>query len=215
MAKETRPKRRYDSSRRRAQARQTRRQITEAARQLFGERGYAGATIEAIAAEAGVAAETVYAVFGNKRAILAHLVDVSVAGDDEPVPLLERPGPAATRQQTDPRQQIALFAGQMREIMTRMAPIFDILRTAARTEPDIAALRADLLAQRRQGMRVFVEDVQTHTPLREGLSADEAADSVFALSSGELFSVLTVDRGWTGDQYVAWLADTLGRVLLD
>jgi len=215
MAKDSQPKRRYDSSRRRAQARETRRQITEAARQLFGERGYAGATIEAIAQAAGVAPETVYAVFGSKRAILAHLADVSVVGDDEPVSLLERPGPQATRQEPDARQQMRMFAGQMREIMTRMAPIFDILRTAAKTEPDIAALREDLLDQRRQGMLVFVQAVQAHASLREGLSADEAADIVFALSSGELFGVLTADRGWTSDQYEAWLAATLIRLLLD
>jgi len=215
MAKDSQPKRRYDSSRRRAQARETRRQITEAARQLFGERGYAGATIEAIATEAGVAPETVYATFGNKRSILAHLMDVTLVGDDEPVPLLERPGPQATRQEPNAPQQMQMFAGQMRDIMTRMAPLFDILRTAAKTEPDIAALREELLAQRRQGMGVFVEVVQANTPLRDGLSAEAAADIVFALSSGELFSVLTADRGWPGDQYEAWLADTLGRLLLD
>ena len=75
-------KRRYNSKRRQAQARETRRQITEAARMLFTERGYSGATIEAIAQEAGVATETVYAVFGNKRAILVHLVNISVGGDE-------------------------------------------------------------------------------------------------------------------------------------
>lgn len=215
MSKKTDSKRRYDSSRRQAQARQTRRQISEAARQLFGERGYAGATIEAIAAQAGVAPETVYAAFGNKRSILAHLIDVTLVGDDEPVSLLDRPGPQATRREADPRQQMRMFAAQMREIMTRMAPLFDILRTAAKTEPDIAALRADLLDQRRQGMLVFVQAVKLNTPLRQGLTTDEAADIVFGLSSGELFGVLTADRGWTGNQYEAWLADTLIRLLLD
>ena len=214
MADKERKKRRYDSTRRQAQARQTRRAITEAAHRLFVERGYAGATIDAIAEEAGVAAETVYAVFGSKRAILSHLAGVLLVGDDEPIPLLERPGPLATRQERDQRQQIWLFAAQMREIMTRMAPIFDILRTAAKTEPDIADLRSQMLGERRQGMRQFVEIVMANGPLREGLAVDEAADIVFALSSGECFGVFTGDLGWSGERYEAWLADALTRSLL-
>ena len=84
------PTRKYDSSRRKEQARRTRLQITEAARQLFLERGYSGATIEAIAEKAGVAKETVYAIFGSKRSILVFLLDISVGGDDQPVQLLDR-----------------------------------------------------------------------------------------------------------------------------
>ena len=89
------PKRRYNSTRRQQQAQATRRQIIEAARQLFTERGYTGSTIDAIALQAGVAPETVYAIFGNKRAILARLLETSLVGDEEPVPLLQRPGPQA------------------------------------------------------------------------------------------------------------------------
>src|SRR5215204_3120445 len=101
MTEEIKPKRRYTSRRRQVQAAETRRQIVEAARQLFAERGYVGTTIEAIAQAAGVAGETVYATFGSKRAILARLVDVSVGGDEQPIPLLERPGPQAVQQERD------------------------------------------------------------------------------------------------------------------
>ena len=98
-------KRQYNSTRRQAQASETRKQIIEAARKLFAQYGYAGATIEAIALEAGVAPETVFAVFGNKRTILANLIDISVGGDDQPVPLLQRPGPQSVLQEPDPVRQ--------------------------------------------------------------------------------------------------------------
>src|SRR5687768_4543024 len=97
MAKPT-PRRRYNSTRRQAQSRQTRQQIAEAAHTLFAQRGYGGTTIEAIAQEAGVAPETIYATFGSKHKILWHLLDISVGGDDAPIPILERPGPQAILQ---------------------------------------------------------------------------------------------------------------------
>ena len=100
MAKTRKPKRKYNSTRRQEQARETRRHVIEAARQLFIENGYAGATIDAIAREAGVAPETIFATFGSKRAILAAVIDVAVGGDDQPTPLLQRPEPQAVLQQT-------------------------------------------------------------------------------------------------------------------
>ncbi|MBZ0276469.1 MAG: TetR/AcrR family transcriptional regulator [Anaerolineae bacterium] len=214
MRKKEDSNRRYDSTRRQIQARQTQQAITEAARRLFIERGYAGAAIGAIAQEAGVAPETIYATFGNKRAILAHLVHVSVVGDDEPQPLLERPDVQSTAAEPDPRQQIRLFAGQICMIMKRMAPIFDVMRTAAKTEPDIADMRDHMLGERKQGMAHFVRSVTAHTALRTGLSMEKATDIVFALSSGEMFTVLTVDLGWSDEQYQSWLAEALVNALL-
>ena len=214
MKKTTETRRRYHSTRRQDQAQQTRQAITEAARTLFTQRGYAGATIGAIAQAAVVAPETVYATFGSKQAILAHLVDVSVVGDTEPVALLDRPFVHATEQEPDQRQQIRMFAEQMSEIMERMAPIFDIIRTAAKTEPDIAKMRLRLLNGRRQGMLQFVHAVAEHGSLRAEASEDVMADAVFALSSGEMFTVLTRDLRWTRDRYVEWLADALIATLL-
>src|SRR6478609_5747714 len=130
MANEVKTKRKYDSSRRQAQARETQRAIVEAARRLFVARGYAGTTLEQIAQEAGVAVETIYATFGNKRAVLARLVQVSVVGDEKDVPLLEREGPQAVRHEPDQRQQIDMFAHGILEIMERVGPVFGIMRTA-------------------------------------------------------------------------------------
>ena len=114
-------KRRYDSSRRREQARQTRLQIAETARRLFLERGYSGATIEAIAEGAHVANETVYAIFKNKRNILQFLLDISLGGDDQPMRILDRPKPQAILHDSDQRRQLTDFAQDITQILDRAA----------------------------------------------------------------------------------------------
>jgi AcrR family transcriptional regulator len=214
MTQPEKPKRRYNSTRRRAQARETRRQITEAARKLFTERGYTGATIEAVAQEAGVAPETIYAVFGNKRAILAHLIDISIGDDDEPILLLQRPGPQAVFQEQDPRQQLHLFAQDISAILERVAPIFEIMRFAAKTESDIADLLQNILRERLQNMELLVQHLSEQGPLKEGVVDLQAAETVWTLTSPEVFRLLTVDRAWTSEHYIQWLADTLTRLLL-
>jgi AcrR family transcriptional regulator len=214
MTDEQPPKRRYTSTRRQAQAAETRRQIVQAAGKLFAAHGYSGTTMEMLAREAGVAVETVYATFGNKRAILTRLVEVSVVGDEEPVALLDRPGPQAVRRETDQNRQVRMFAHDIRAIMQRMSPIFEILRSAAKNEPEIAALLGQILQARLQGMSFFIESLLINGPLRPGLSASAAAETAWALSSAEMHRLLTVDRGWSGDQYEAWLGESLILLLL-
>jgi TetR/AcrR family transcriptional regulator, regulator of autoinduction and epiphytic fitness len=214
MSPQNRTKRTYNSSRRKEQALQTRRQIVEAARSLFIARGYSGATIEAIAQQAGVATETVYAAFGNKRAILSKLLDVSLVGDDQPIPLLERHGPQTVMHETDQHRQIELFASDIYEIMSRVAPIFDIMRVAAKTEPDIAGMFQNMLNERAQAMMVFVRALMKNGPLRESLAPEEAAETIWALTSGEVFTLLNVNRGWSEEKHKRWLVDALTRLLL-
>lgn len=214
MTEESKPKRRYTSRRRQAQAAETRQQIVAAARELFIARGYVGTTIEAIAQLAGVATETVYATFGSKRAILTRLVEVSVGGDEQPIPILERPGPQAVRQESDQRRQIQRFAHDMRAIMERMSPLFEVMRMAAKTEPDIAALRERLLEERLQGMRQFVAWLATNGPLWQGIAASDVAETVWALSSAEIHQLLRGDREWSSERYEQWLSSILTRLLL-
>jgi len=214
MTQSFKPKRSYNSTRRQAQARETRRQILEAARRLFSERGYTGATIDSIAQQAGVAPETIFATFGNKRAILANLIALSVGGDDEPIPLLQRPGPQTVLQEQDPIRQLHRFAQDISEILERVAPMFEIMRVAAKTEPDIAELLNHLLKERLQNMATLISRLSAHSPLREGVDIDHASEIVWTLTSPEVFSLLTVDRGWSRTQYHQWLGDSLIRLLL-
>jgi AcrR family transcriptional regulator len=214
MSESTKPRRTYSSTRRRSQAEQTRAMILNAAGKLFFERGYAGTTMEAIAQQAGVAPETVYAAFGSKGALLHRLVDVTLVGDEQPVPLLERPAFQEALRETDAGRLIDRFAKDMYAIMSRMSPLFALLRATAPTDPETAALRSRLLSERLNGMSVFVEQLRRSTPLREGILQDQAAASVWALSSAEVFDLLTRDLGWSEDQYAAWIGDALRRVLL-
>jgi AcrR family transcriptional regulator len=214
MSENPSTKRRYTSARRQAQAAETRRKIIAAAGKLFAECGYTGTTIEDIAQEAGCAVQSVYAIFGNKRAILTRLVEVSVGGDEAPIPILERPEPQAVRHERDQRRQLQLFAQGIADIMARMRPIFEILRTAAKTEPEIAALLQQLLDERLQNMIQFVAWVAANEPLRQGLDIEAAGETVWLLTSAEVYHLLIVDRRWGRERYVQWLSATLIALLL-
>lgn len=211
---EDRPKRRYNSTRRQALARETRYQILDAARKLFITHGYAGTTMEALAQEAGVAVETVYATFGSKRAVLTRLVDVSVLGDEESMPLLDRPDPQAVRKEPDQRRQIRLFTHGISAIMDRAGPLWGVIRSAAYSDDEIAAILRRMLTTRHDNLLAFVGWVERNGPLRAGLNAEEAADTVWSVSSAEVHHLLTVDRGWPAERYEQWLGDTLIALLL-
>jgi len=214
MAQAKKTKRQYNSTRRQAQARENRRQVIEAARWLFAEYGYAGATIDAIAQEAGVAPETIFATFGNKQAILVAVIDVAVGGDDQRVSLLQRPGPQTVLQEPDPSRLLQLFAADMSGILERVAPIFAIMRVAAKTEPDIAELLKNLLEERLRNLASVAQRLAAQQALREDLAVEQAAEIIWTITSPEVFSLLTIDQGWPKDQYIRWLGDTLARLLL-
>ncbi|MBZ0289720.1 MAG: TetR/AcrR family transcriptional regulator, partial [Anaerolineae bacterium] len=214
MTNSSRPKRAYNSTRRQAQARQTRQNIVDAARRLFSQRGYSGATIEAIAQESGVAPETIYAVFGNKRAILAHLLNIAVGGDDAAIPILERPGPQVVMKENDPHQQLRMFARDMADIMERAAPVFEIMRVAAKAEPEISALLQNMLQERWRTMEVVFQRFGAKGSLRQDLTSMQGADIIWTMTSAEIYLLLTVDRGWSKEQYIEWLAESLIRLLM-
>ena len=214
MTQSSKTKRQYNSTRRQAQANETRKQILDAANKLFSLQGYSGATIDSIAQEAGISPETIYAVFGNKRTILTNLIDLSVGGDNLPIPLLQRSGPQAVLQENDPVRVLNLFARDISAILERVAPIFEITRIAAKTEPDIADLLKKMLDQRMKNLRVVTQHLSALGSLREGLDDAKATENIWIVTSPEVFSLLLRDRGWTKEQYVHWLSDTLIRLLL-
>jgi AcrR family transcriptional regulator len=208
------PKRAYDSSLRKQQASQTRLRLLDAAQKLFAERGYAASTIEAIASEAGVAVDTVYAAFGSKRGILKALLDVRVGGDDAPIDLLDRPGPQAVRRERNQRRQLAAFAADVSAIIERARPVDDIIRGAAAVDADIAALRRRAQDHRYRNMGQLVSWLAATGRLRGGLGEKEAADIVWTMTSPEVHRLLRAERGWSSERYAAWLGQSLARILL-
>jgi AcrR family transcriptional regulator len=211
MPDDVKPRRSYRSERRREQAAETRLRVLDAAARLFAERGFENATVAAIAGEAGVAPETVYAGFRNKRTLLGELVRRAVRGDeDAPVP--EQAGPRALAATADQREQLRLFADDVAARLERVGPLAAILETASRTEPELAELLARIHSDRLAGLRFFVNALTANGPLR--LDAHDALDTVWALASPELHQLLTRTRGWTRDRYCSWLAQSLTALLL-
>jgi len=215
MTKRKSPKREYDSTRRQAQANETRRHILEAARKLFMERGYAGATAEAIAAEAGVSAQTIYAIFKNKKRILVSLMNVSPAtGVEDHTPMPERPSVQAVSQERDQRRQLEMFAQVVAANLDQAAVVSEIMTDAAKTEPDFDRILQKLNKQRLEHMTLAVQQVAANGPFREKMDEVYARDTVWTLTSPEVFLLLTQGRGWSKEKYAGWLADMLTRALL-
>ena len=207
-------KRSYDSPARREQARTTRQAVLRAARDLFVERGFAAATIGSIAAAAGVSAETVYAVFGSKRKLLAQLIDVSIAGDDRQVPVLERDWVESMRAEPDPRRRARILARNGRRILERRAPLDEVLRGAAAADPEMADLWRRTREQRYAGQAELVRILGRGGALRPGLSVRSAADVLYAVGSPETWQALVDERGWSGNRFERWYADSIERLLL-
>lgn len=215
MSESVKGRRTYESPRRREGAQATRKAIVSAAGELFTGRGYAATTIEAIAAAAGVSPETIYAVFGSKRALLAELVDVAIAGDGDARPVLEQAWVKEMRDEPDPRRRLAILARRGRLILERRAAIDEIVRGAASADPAIAALWRRGKAQRYAGQRELLRIVVGGTAWPAGVDMETAADTLYAIGSPEIYLLLVVDRGWTGDDFERWYEATLSRLILD
>ncbi len=214
MPRSVKSRRAYDSPRRREQARATRGAVLDAARELFVKRGFVAATIQAIADLASVSPETVYATFGNKRSLLSSVLDVSIAGDDATAPLLQRSWVKEMRDEPDPRRRLQILARNGTLILERVTPIYEVLRGAAAADPEIASLWELHKSQRFAGQRELARSVGAGGSLREGLTADAAANTLFAIGSPETYRLLTVDRGWSQARFERWYADTLAQLLL-
>ena len=201
-------------TRRGEQARATRRRIVDAASALFIENGYPPTTLDQIAARAGVAVQTVYFHFGNKRTVLKEAVDVAAVGDDEPVALLDRPWLEKIRAEPDPHRVIALWVHTSRTIFARIAPIMRVVRDAAAGDPDMAEQWATNERQRDTAYRLLAQLFADRDALQPDISVDEATDIIFALMSIELYLLLTTTRGWTTGRWERWTTATLGTTLL-
>jgi AcrR family transcriptional regulator len=198
---------------RRADKTQANRQrMREAAQTLFTTRGYAATSMQAIADEAGMSVQSLYFTFGSKRALLSELLDVAVAGDDEPVPTLERPRVRAALDDPDPERQLREQARLAREIYERVAPVLQVVAHAATADPEIHELWETNNAQRAVVMEQLITALAAKTSLREDTPA--AVDIALALLSPELYHFLTGRRGWRPSRWESWTADALVTQLL-
>jgi AcrR family transcriptional regulator len=206
------------ADRRSVRAQRTRERVLTAARDLFAVYGYAGTSIEAVAAAADVSVETIYKRFRNKRNMLLAVLEGLVVAGVSPQEFLTRflAAPELDRVRSMARQhdQVRALAAFSRSVLQRAAPFHAILQAAAAADPELAdVLRADHQVRLR-AQRSLIDILADRGPLREGLALDDAAATYSALANPELFTLVTTAHGWSPDRYETWLADTLTRLLL-
>jgi AcrR family transcriptional regulator len=196
-------------------ARLTRRRIIAAAAELFLDRGYGATMLDQVAERAGVAVQTVYFHFGNKATLLKHALDIAAVGDDEPVPLLQRPWMDRIHAESDPVRIIELWVANSRSIMERVAPLLAVIRGTIGADPDLAAQWHVNERQRRTAFGAFAEFLADHGALKGELTRQDAADLAFLIDSVESYFLATGTLGWSPERWeritVSMLTSTLLR----
>jgi AcrR family transcriptional regulator len=197
------------------QARATRRRIIEAGRELFLENGYAATALDQVAARAGVAVQTVYFHFRNKRTILKEVMDVLAVGDDAPVPLLDRSWVQQARDEPVARRALGTWLENSRLIYGRVAPMLSVVRDAAGADPEAAEQWRVSQRQRYTAHRSLAEMLAAKADgLRPGVSVEQAADIIFTLASPEVYLLLTAERGWSPQQWQDWVTTAIAQAVL-
>jgi AcrR family transcriptional regulator len=214
MAERVKAKRRYDSSRRRAQAAATRVDILDAAQRLFEERGYAATTMEAIAAETGVALKTVYVAFETKSGVLRGLWNHRLRAGQDEVPIADQEWYREVVAERDPQEKIRRTAQSARAAKERIGGVLRVIRTAAPIDPDIAALWNRIESDFHANQRVIVESLAARKALRRGLDVDRAADLLWTLNHPDVWHLLVDQRGWTPEEWETWFRETACAQLL-
>ncbi|MCM4083787.1 TetR/AcrR family transcriptional regulator [Paractinoplanes hotanensis] len=196
------------------QTRATRRRIIAAAASQFVTHGYGATLLEQVAQEAGVAVQTVYFHFGNKRTLLKEALDVAAVGDDDPIPLLERPWVKEMRQETDPVRIITHWLAASRAILDRVAPLMRVVRGAIGTDPELAAQWETNQTQTREAHSFLVDLLARRGSLKPGLDVERARDIAFVLSNAETYLQFTDVCQWTPDEWQERTAVLLTAALL-
>jgi AcrR family transcriptional regulator len=198
-------KRAYRSTVREESAGRTRQRIVQAAADLFVARGYAGTTIDAVAESAGVSRRTVFQSVGSKVELLKTAWDWAVVGDDQPIPVVDRPEIARMRAERDPDTLIELWVAQVMRVGARLGPLAVVLARAVDVDAEADALQRRIDVERRTGATMFVTGLDGIGGLRPDVTVDQGADMAWVLMNPLFVRRLHEDRGWTDDQVRAWL----------
>jgi AcrR family transcriptional regulator len=209
------PGRPYRSSRRQGQARRTRQRILDSAIAEFSRRGYGATTVPAIAAAAGVSVPTIEQVFKTKANLLKEAIDVAIAGDDEPVPVLERPAALIAAAAPTAETFLAAVSAAVADVAERAAGLILVVFDAAAGDPRLRPLAEQLRANRATMAGRIVDGLVTRAPLRPGNDRPHAVDVVWLLMDPAVFTRLTIDRGWSRQRFQQWFADSTARLLTD
>jgi len=213
-ANEQRVTRTYRSSSREAQARLTRQRVLAAATTVFLGGGYAGATMRAIATAADVSVPTVESLFGTKARVLKAAIDVAIAGDAEPVPVLDRSWTESALQAETVDEFLSIVAGVIGPAQVRSAGLVLAVFEGSSTDAELAELSTQMIAQRATTAEWLVDALTRRAPLRDGCTREEAIDTMWVLMDPAVFDRLTRHRRWTAEQYQRWFARSVSRMLI-
>jgi AcrR family transcriptional regulator len=209
------PTRAYRSQVRAESARRTRQAVVRAATDLFTENGYGPTSLADVAAAANVARPTVFAVFGSKGALLRQVLDEALAGDDEPVPVAQRPWFRPVWDARTPDQALGGYAGVCTLIGGRVSRVFEVVRRAADETPELTEIWETLLRNRRTGARMVVERLGVlDARLRQGDDVELAIDELWFFNDPAHYGALVLRCGWTEDRFRDWLAQRMRDALL-
>jgi AcrR family transcriptional regulator len=198
----------YKSAVRQRQAKDTRTRILDAARRVLERRGYAGATVEEIAREAGVAVQTVYAAFGSKTGIVLELIDGATFGP-EYEHLVQQ---ALVASQVEQRLRFA--AKIARSIYDAQNPILDLLQGASVVAPAVAKLQRERELTRYERQESVIVFLKQAGRLKQDLDVQSARDVLWTLTGREPYRMLVRERGWSSQEYEDWLTESLVAALL-
>jgi AcrR family transcriptional regulator len=205
--------RRYSSSLRAEQARDTRRRIRAAAETLFLDRGYSDVSMDEIARSAGVARQTVFSAYGTKAKLLKEVLDVRLAGDDEPVALSDRPAVQRVLTASDPMDAVRSAARVIVDVNSRVAPLWLAVTEAEAFDPEIAELIRSYDEARHSDIGRVVDVVANLGALRRGRSRAKAKDAVFLLTDPDT-TYKALKLGWSPTDLERWYTDCLAALLL-
>ena len=207
-------RRTYHSPRREAAARETRRAVFAAARQAFAVGGYEGTTLATIARAAGVSLATVKLVEPTKSRLLVGAIEDVVRSDDTSLPLVEQAWWRDLVVEPDAARLLGTLAGRIAGALERQADLLEVVRQAARSEPELARLEERGSLGRRADLGTVVAALAARGDLRADLSAADATDALWAIASPQLYALLVRRGGWTSERWAVWLGDSLVRLLI-
>ena len=202
----------YDSSARRSASERRRGRILSAARDTFLQRGYVGTTMASIADQSEVSIDTVYELVGRKPELFRLLIETAISGQDQAVPAEERDYVQQMRAEPTAQGKLSIYAAALPRLHARLAPLVAVLQAAASAEPQLADLWHEISERRAANMGRLAAELAATGGL--AVPADHAADVIWATNSPELYLLLVRQRGWTPEQYGAWLGEAWQRLLL-
>ena len=181
---------------------------------MFLAGGYAGTTIRAIAAEAGVSVPTVELLFATKARLLKAAIDVAIAGDDEAVAVLDRGWTSAASASASAEEFLSIVASVIGAVQARSAGLVLAAFEGSTKDPELAELTEEMIRQRAITAAWIVDGLAGKADLREELTREDAADTVWLLMEPAVFYRLVRHRRWTVDRYQDWFARSARRLLV-